>query len=100
MYKPGSRWKSVTCSAEIVVVRPPGAEGALACGGAPMTPLGTDAAVQPLSPSASAGVILGKRYVDEVSALEVLASKAGTGSLEFDGRPLQMKEAKALPSSD
>lgn len=100
MYKPGSRWKSVACSTEIVVVRPPSVDGALACGGSSMTPLGTEAPAQPLSASASAGTTLGKRYADEVSGLEVLASKSGEGSLEFEGRPLQMKQAKALPSSD
>jgi hypothetical protein len=100
MLKPGSRWKSVACSAEIVVVRPPSAEGALYCGGAEMAALGTEAAAQPLDPSASGGVAIGKRYVDEPSGLEVLGSKAGAGALFFDGRPLRMKEAKPLPASD
>lgn len=100
MLKPGSRWKSVACSTEIVIVRPPSAEGVLLCGGAEMVPLGTEAAALPLDPSASGGVAIGKRYIDEPSGLEVLGTKAGAGSLFFDGRPLQMKEAKPLPASD
>jgi len=30
----------------------------------------------------------------------VLGSKAGDGSLSLNGRPLQRREAKALPASD
>ena len=43
---------------------------------------------------------MGKRYVDEETGIEALVSKAGDGSLSIDGRVLNLKEAKALPSSD
>jgi len=41
-----------------------------------------------------------KRYEDEVSGLEVLCSKGGNGTLTFDAKPLVVKSAKPLPSSD
>lgn len=99
--KPGSRWRSSVCSAEVVVVRPPNAAAELACGGHPMTPLaGERPEGLALSPDHSGGIAVGKRYFDQESGIEVLASKAGAGSLSIDGRPLQLREAKALPSSD
>jgi hypothetical protein len=98
--KPGSRWKSAVCTAEMVVVRPPKAAGLLACGGVAVVvhdaaPPGGD-----IDPSFNDGVLIGKRYVDDDSGIEVLGSKAGKGSLSFDGRPLRLKEAKPLPASD
>ena len=99
--KPGSRWRSVVCTAEVVVVRPPKGAVSLECGGQPMIAL-TAERPEGLSPAAdhSTGVTVGKRYVDEESGIEALGSKAGQGSLSVDGRPLTLKEAKPLPSSD
>ncbi len=89
------------CNAEVVVVRPPKTPGVLECGGAPMTALGAE---RPegltIAPDRAEGVNVGKRYVDEETGIEVLGSKPGEGSLSIDGRPLQRKEAKALPASD
>jgi hypothetical protein len=99
--KPGSRWKSAVCTAEFVVVRPPSAPGELACGGHPVVAHG--AAPPPgLSPSpdASAGSQAGKRYGDVETGLEVLCAKAGVGSLSLSARPLAIRDAKKLPSSD
>jgi hypothetical protein len=99
--KPGSRWRSGVCTAEVVIVRPPKTPASLECGGHPMIPFG---AVRPegLTPAEgrAEGVKMGKRYFDEETGLEALVSKAGEGSLSIDGRPLKLKEAKALPSSD
>jgi hypothetical protein len=99
--KPGSRWKSVVCNAEVVIVRPPKTSVVLECGGHSMTAI-SDAKPEGLavSPAHSAGVHMGKRYVDEATGLEVLASKAGVGSLSIGGSPLSVKEPKALPASD
>jgi hypothetical protein len=99
--KPGSRWRSAVCSAEVVVVRPPKVAVVLECGGHPMTALSAERP-EGLAISADhrAGVQLGKRYFDEETDLEALGSKAGEGSLSVDGRPLKLKEAKPLPSSD
>ena len=99
--KPGSRWRSAVCDAEVVVVRPPTAAVVLECGGQPMTPHGGERpAGAALSPDHAAGSVLGKRYTDPESGFEGLCSKAGAGSLSLNGRPLVIKEAKKLPSSD
>ena len=37
--KPGSRWKSAVCEAQLVVVRPPNVAGELQCGGAAVVPI-------------------------------------------------------------
>lgn len=99
--KPGSRWKSAVCDAQLVVVRPPKAAGELQCGGAAVLPI-EDAAAPTgnVSPDFSDGVAIGKRYVDEVSGLEVLGAKAGQGSLAFNGAAMTVKGAKPLPASD
>jgi hypothetical protein len=99
--KPGSRWKSAVDTTEVVVVRPPKGEATIECGGHPMVPLGTDVpAGLTLSPDFSAGTSVGKRYVEAESGIELLGSKAGTGSLSIDGRPVELKDAKPLPASD
>lgn len=65
-----------------------------------MTPLGAEAPRQALSDQHAAGTLVGKRYVDEETDMEALASRGGEGSLSIDGRPMTVKEAKRLPSSD
>ncbi|MBQ0771072.1 hypothetical protein [Parasphingorhabdus sp.] len=99
--KPGSRWKSAVCDAQMVVVRPPKAAGELQCGGAPVVPI--DDAAPPtgvIEPEFAEGVLIGKRYLDEDSGLEVLGAKAGKGSLAFNGTAMKIKGAKPLPASD
>lgn len=99
--KPGSRWKSAVCDAQMVVVRPPATAGELQCGGAAALPLDAPAAsAADIAPDHAAGVLVGKRYIDAASGLEVLGAKAGKGSLAFNGIALTLKEAKALPASD
>jgi len=99
--KPGSRWKSAVCTAEVVVVRPIPGDVALECGGHPMIAASeTAAAGLTLSADHSNGVATGKRYVDVDTNLELLGAKAGQGSLSVGGKPLTLKEAKALPASD
>jgi hypothetical protein len=46
------------------------------------------------------GTLVGKRYSDETSGLEVLCAKAGPGAVAADQRDLTIKGAKPLPSSD
>jgi hypothetical protein len=98
--KAGSRLRSVVCDTQIVVVRAPGDDVVITCGGQPVVPL--DAATEPatLDPDYSEGTLLGKRYADEAGTLELLCTKAGQGSLAVDGHPLGIKQAKPLPSSD
>jgi len=99
--KPGSRWKSAVCDTQLVVVRPPQAAGELQCGGTAVLPI--DDAATPngtINPEFAEGVMIGKRYVDETSGLEVLGAKAGNGSLSFNGVAMAIKGAKPLPASD
>jgi hypothetical protein len=43
---------------------------------------------------------LGKRYKSADGAVEVLINKPGPCDLRYDGQPMELKEAKPLPSSD
>ncbi|HEX3917796.1 MAG TPA: hypothetical protein VHW60_10700 [Caulobacteraceae bacterium] len=99
--KPGSRWKSVACDTEVVVVRATAGAAQLECGGHPMI-AHTEAkpAGLALSEDHSVGTQAGKRFADDVSGLEVLCTKGGKGSLSIDGRAIGAKEAKKLPASD
>jgi hypothetical protein len=95
----GKRLHSTACQSEIIVIGAPHSDTELSCAGAPMT---ADDAARSATPAGSGdhGVVLGKRYVDEQTGLEVLCTKAGAGPLVADGRPLAIKAAKALPASD
>ncbi len=99
--KPGSRWKSAVCDTEVVVVRPPKTEITLECGGHAMVAF---ADARPdgltLAEAHAGGTGAGKRFADADTGLELLCSKAGTGSLSIGGRAIGVKEAKKLPSSD
>ena len=96
--KPGQRWKSAACEGEVMVIRAPAAAGELRCGGASMA---TDAGARaPLDPAWADGIQMGKRYVDADESLELLCIKGGGGGLAWNGAPLGIKAAKALPSSD
>ncbi|MFO1427305.1 MAG: hypothetical protein U1F11_10120 [Steroidobacteraceae bacterium] len=97
----GSRWKSAVCATEVVVVKVPKTPGELQCGGSAMLPMNADkpAGAAPAA-GQGGGTLLGKHYVDEQQGLEVLCTKAGQGSIAFDGRPLAIRAAKLLPSSD
>jgi hypothetical protein len=94
----GKRLRSPVCDTEIIVVHAPDTLVELRCGGQPMA---ADAARNgsPL-PGADQGTVLGKRYVDDVTGLEVLCVKPGIGGLVADGRQLALKAPKALPASD
>lgn len=84
----------------MVVVRPADGDHRLGCGGADMVPVGTPAPGGTVDAALSEPTLLGKRYEDEASGLEVLCSKGGEGALTLDGVPLPLKGAKPLPSSD
>jgi hypothetical protein len=99
--KPGSRWKSAVCGTEVAVVRPAKGDAILRCGGHDMIAIGAErAAGGAVAPGHADGTLIGKRYVDPVSGLEILCTKPGAGSLAVDGRALALREAKRLPSSD
>ncbi|MBH0122681.1 hypothetical protein I0Q12_25595 [Rhodococcus sp. CX] len=85
----------------VVVVRAPEADVSLTCGGAPMV-IGKkgEGDGSSIDPANVGGAQLGKRYADDDTGLEILCTKPGTGRLDLDGRPLPLKTAKPLPSSD
>jgi len=95
--KPGLKLRGTACSTEVVVVRPAAGEVELSCCGAPMTDADTGAAAGEPTPE---GILLGKRYADESSGLELLCTKPGPGPLAVDGRELAIKGPKPLPASD
>ncbi len=99
--KPGSRWKSVVCDTEVVVVRPPKTEITLECGGYQMI---AHSEAKPEGKAIAAdfadGSQMGKRYADEETGMEILCTKAGAGTLTIGGRPVGAKDAKKLPASD
>lgn len=101
LLKPGVRLKSAVCATEIMVIRAPGAEGLLCCGGAEMLALNDSAPAEVrIDPALAQGSLIGKRYVDAEERVELLCTKGGEGALTLNGTALEVKQAKALPSSD
>lgn len=100
-FRPGQRLTSAVCEAQVVVVRAPDDDVEIGCGGAPMVDEGGDApAGGALDTTLGDAPLLGKRYADEASGLELLCTRPGKGALTVDGRVLPVKGAKPLPSSD
>src|SRR4051812_36707308 len=97
--KAGSRWRSAVCDTEVVIVRAPSGDVSLECGGAPMVPHDAEKPGGDVDPSFADGTLVGKRFADPDSGLEVLATKGGAGSLGLGGAKLDLKDAKPLPSS-
>jgi hypothetical protein len=97
----GARLRSGVCTTEVVVVKPPSGDVDLQCGGTAM--VGMDAPVLGSGTPAEGsgeGTQLGKRYVHEETGLELLCTKAGSGSLSVGDVLLGTQQAKPLPSSD
>jgi hypothetical protein len=78
----GSRLTFAGTSAEVVVIRAADKAAVVAC------------------QAATEQVLLGKRYVDEDEAVELLCVKPGPGVLTVNGRPMLVKKPKPLPASD
>lgn len=97
--KPGARFQSTVCTTEVIVVKGAG-EVDLTCGGAPMVAAGTGEVSGSPAADAAGGTQLGKRYSDEGDTIELLATKAGDGSLAVGGEALDIAQAKTLPASD
>ena len=95
--KVGSRLRTPTSTAEVIVVKAAATDGELQCAGGGMTT--EDVTVEDQGGSGSK-ILLGKRYTDTESGLELLATKPGAGPLVFDGRELAIKSAATLPASD
>jgi hypothetical protein len=100
-YRAGTRLRSATDSTEVVIVRAVAGDLDLRCGGHPMVAF--DAEIPgglSVEPGFDGGSLVGKRYGDEASGLEVLCAKAGPGALSVGVDLLLVKGAKPLPSSD
>ena len=101
MLRAGQKLDSAVSEAQVVVVRAPDSEVTVGCGGAPMLGDGEQPADgAALDASLGDGPAIGKRYADEELGLELLCTRAGDGALTADDRPLLVKGAKPLPSSD
>jgi len=97
--KAGLRLRSAVSDVEVMIVKVDGV-AALHCGGAAMLAAGESAADALLDPQDEATCQLGKRYVNNSGSIELVCVKGGKGSLAADGEVLEVKAAKALPSSD
>lgn len=86
----------------VVVVRWPEVDLEITCGGVAMVepggPVVDGSGV--VDPEQMAGTQLGKRYADGDLGVEVLCTRAGTGTLAVNGVALAIKGAKPLPASD
>ncbi len=99
--RPGTRLKSSVDATEVIVVKPPATAASIRCGGAEMI-LATDTATPrgTIDPAAAGGSLLGKRYIDADTGLELLCTRPGKGTLAVDGRELEIKAAMPLPTTD
>ncbi len=98
--KAGLRLGCADCSTEVVVVRPPAGEARLTCAGSALVDVDATRSGAGHPGAEGDGVLLGKRYTDDEAGIELLCTKPGPGSLACDGRPMDIKKAKPLPSSD
>jgi hypothetical protein len=98
--KAGTRLRSATDACEVVVVKAPGGEVDLRCGGHPFVAIDAEVSPQSIEPGFDQGTQLGKRYADEELGLEVLCTKAGECSISVGDTLLAVKGAKPLPASD
>ncbi len=98
--KAGDRLRSAVGDTEVIVIRASGKDVTLTCGGVPLRRAGEDGPAGVVQSGHEGEVLLGKRYVDDGDTLELLCTKPGQGALAVDGRPLDLKGAKPLPSSD
>ena len=60
----------------------------------------TSRPVLTLDPAFAEATPIGKRFADEETGLELLATKGGAGTLARDGIKIPLKDAKPLPASD
>ncbi len=99
--KLGSRHKSAVCDTQVMVIRATAEPADLRCGGVSMIEMNADAPSGiALDPGFAAGSLIGKRYIDAADKIELLCTKGGRGSLSIGVEALEVKQAKALPSSD
>ena len=99
--RPGQKLHSAVCDAQVVVVKAPPARSRSAAGAHPLLDDGQEAdGAAALDPSLGEAPCSASATPTTSSGLELLCTRAGTGALTVDGRPLLIKGAKPLPSSD
>jgi hypothetical protein len=99
--KAGARFKSAVCETQVMVIKAPAGEFDLCCGGAEMVAAATAVpAGQQIDPNHANETLIGKRYVNADESVELLCTKGGKGSLSLNAAPMEVKQAKQLPSSD
>ncbi|MFV8243699.1 hypothetical protein [Mycolicibacterium peregrinum] len=97
----GARLRSAVDETQVIVVRAPADPVDLTCGGHPLLPIDAEVESGPaVTAGHDGGTVLGKRYVDADSSLELLCTKGGGAALFLGDIPLSIKAAKALPASD
>jgi hypothetical protein len=97
----GARFRSAVDETQVVVIRAPAEPIHITCGGHPVLPIASSS--DPglvVAPGHDGGTVVGKRYIDPESDLELLCTKAGVTALFVGDRPLTIKSAKPLPASD
>ena len=99
-FRAGQQLVSAVDSTAVIVIKAPAEEGTLTCGGVAMAAPDEVPAAAQADPSLMGGTQIGKRYVDDADTIQLLCTKAGQGTLELDGSPLQIQAAKPLPASD
>ena len=98
--KPGQRFKSAVCSAEIMVVKISD-NPQLTCGGLPLVDVSDDTNnTADGNAEHMTGCEVGKRYTNQSETTELLCIKSGDGGLGADGNLPTVKGSKKLPSSD
>ncbi|MCW2932755.1 MAG: hypothetical protein JWM19_3717 [Actinomycetia bacterium] len=100
--RPGQVLASTVDSTTVIVVRAPDTDIDLTCAGVAMwDPRGSDVCpAEQADPSQLSGTLMGKRYADERSGLELLCTKPGKGTIAVSGVPLPLVGPKLLPASD
>ncbi len=98
--KLGAKLQSAVCDTQIMVLTAPKTEVDLCCGGVPMTVAGAEQGDAEAVEAMMTETLTGKRYVDGEETMEFLCTKGGVGGLSIGETPLQVKQPKALPSSD
>lgn len=98
--KAGARFKSDVCDTHVMVIKAPAGEFELCCGGVPMLPPAAQAGSSTIQGAFASETLIGKRYVNADESVELLCTKGGKGSLTLNGKPMEVKQAKQLPSSD
>jgi hypothetical protein len=99
-FRAGQQLVSAVDSTAVIVIKAPATECAVTCGGVAMAVAGQPVTAAEADPALMGGTQIGKRYTDEADTIQVLCTKAGSGTLAVDGKPLLIQAAKPLPASD